>query len=371
MKNSQLFLFAVIFLAGCSSPSADQGSGSLYKPYHQPNHYISPKVESVIVDGVLEESEWSGASWTDLFQDIQGADLPKPSYDTRAKMVWNNDFLFVAAEISEPHVWATITQRDEVIFYDNDFEVFIDPDGDGHYYYELEVNAFATAWDLLLTMPYRDFGYAIDNWDINGLQVAVSVNGTINDPTDTDIGWTVEMAIPFSVLEECGGFKNSPVSGDFWRINFSRVEWKTEVNEGVYRKQINPATGKPFPEDNWVWSPQYHINMHMPEYWGYLIFSEESSNQDLSWNMPEDEILKWYLRNLYYLESSHFETHKQYTDVLSDLGWPSVAADKPVPEPRIILTPYGYVAALPNTANTGYLTITEKGLLSKRTNFND
>ena len=59
-----------------------------------------------------------------------------------------------------------MTERDSVIFRDNDFEVFIDPDGDTHAYYELEINALGTVWDLLLLKPYRDGGPAINGWDI-------------------------------------------------------------------------------------------------------------------------------------------------------------------------------------------------------------
>ena len=50
-------------------------------------------------------------------------------------------YFYVAAEMEEPHVWGTLTQHDAVIFQDNDFEVFIDPDGDNHEYYEFEINA--------------------------------------------------------------------------------------------------------------------------------------------------------------------------------------------------------------------------------------
>ena len=58
-------------------------------------------------------------------------------------MLWDDQFFYVGAELEEPHVWATLTERDSVIFHDNDFEVFIDPDGDTHLYYELEMNASA------------------------------------------------------------------------------------------------------------------------------------------------------------------------------------------------------------------------------------
>ena len=87
--------------------------------------------------------------------------------------------------MEEPDVWATLTARDSVIFHDNDFEVFIDPDGDTHEYYELEVNALGTEWDLMLVQPYRDGGPPIDAWDIAGLETGVDVRGTINRPGDS------------------------------------------------------------------------------------------------------------------------------------------------------------------------------------------
>ena len=85
-------------------------------------------------------------------------------------------------------MWATITTRDAVIFQDDDFEVFLDPGGDTHEYYELEVNALGTAWDLFLVKPYRDGGPALHAWDIAGLAVGVDVRGTINRPGDRDRG---------------------------------------------------------------------------------------------------------------------------------------------------------------------------------------
>ena len=65
-------------------------------------------------------------------------------------MLWDDDYLYIAAELEEPHVWATLTQHDAVIFHDNDFEVFLNPEGDSHLYAELELNALNTTWDLLL-----------------------------------------------------------------------------------------------------------------------------------------------------------------------------------------------------------------------------
>ena len=188
-------------------------------------------------------------------------------------MLWDDTYLYVGALLEEPHVWGTLTQHDSVIFQDNDFEIFIDPDGDNHEYYEIEINALNTEWDLFLKKPYRDGGPAINEWEIPGLKTAVHVSGTLNDPSDSDTSWSVEFAIPWKSLAEHAHRPAPPKDGDQWRINFSRVEWRHEIAGGKYRKI--PKT----PEDNWVWSPQGVVDMHRPERWGYLQFSTAKSGQ--------------------------------------------------------------------------------------------
>ena len=138
------------------------------------------------IDGKLDENAWAAAPWTDDFVDIEGDRKPAPRYRTRAKMLWDNEYFYIGAELEEPHVWATLTQHDSVIFHDNDFEVFINPAGDNHNYAEFEINALNTGWDLLLTKPYKDGGLAINSWEIPGLKKAVHVDGTLNHAGDRD-----------------------------------------------------------------------------------------------------------------------------------------------------------------------------------------
>ena len=93
-------------------------------------------------------------------------------------MLWDADYFYVGAELREPHVWGTLTAHDSVIFHDPDFEVFIDPNGDNHEYYEFEINALGTSWDLFLPKPYKDDGKPMNAWEIPGLKSAVFVDGT-------------------------------------------------------------------------------------------------------------------------------------------------------------------------------------------------
>ena len=148
------------------------------------------------IDGRLDDPAWQDAAWTADFVDIEGDARPRPALVTRARMLWDDQFFYVAAAMEEPHVWATLAQHDSVIFHDNDFEVFIDPNGDNHEYYEFEINALGTGWDLLLTRPYKDGGKAVNGWEIAGLKTAVHLDGTLNDPSDTDGGWSAEIASP-------------------------------------------------------------------------------------------------------------------------------------------------------------------------------
>ena len=94
-----------------------------------------------MIDGDLKDAAWDAAPWTDAFVDIEGDKHPKPRFRTRMKMLWDDEALYIAAELEEPHIWATLKEHDSVIFHDNDFEVFLDPDGDNHLYGELELNA--------------------------------------------------------------------------------------------------------------------------------------------------------------------------------------------------------------------------------------
>lgn len=225
--------------------------------------------EPIVIDGKIDEASWDAAPWSDDFVDIEGDAKPTPRFRTRVKMLWDDTNLYIAAELEEPHVQGTFTKHDSYIFHeDNDFEVFLDPDGDGLLYGELEMNALNTTWDLLLSKPYRDRGNAIDAWEIDGLRTAVHVNGTINNPSDKDRGWTIEIAWPWKGIKQIANCPVPPREGDQWRINFSRVEWDYQISEGKY---VRP---KKKPEANWVWSPQGAINMHLPERWGYLRFQK-------------------------------------------------------------------------------------------------
>jgi cellulose/xylan binding protein with CBM9 domain len=321
MSNRARALAAVL-IAIAATPGArgqQRTTADLEKLPFAPRHAIAYRAAAPLaIDGRLDEPAWRAVPWSDPFVDIEGR--RKAPFTTRVKMLWDDQAFYVGADLEESDVWSTLTERDSVIFQDNDFELFIDPDGDTHGYYELEINALGTVWDLLLVQPYRDGGPAIHGWDIAGLKSAVDVRGTINRPGDRDSGWSVEIAMPWKILQEAAPGRRAPRPGDQWRVNFSRVQWQLEAVKGTYAKRFDRKTGKPLPEDNWVWSPQGAIDMHMPERWGYVQFSDAAAGAGTDgFAEHPNELVKWALRRLYYRQRDYRAAHGRYAPDLASL----------------------------------------------------
>jgi len=330
-----------------------------------PYSYVTKHVKQPpVIDGDVEDAVWQQAQWTQDFQDIEGRLKPAPPLQTNVKMLWDDNYLYVAARIKDPHVWATLTHHDDIIYRDNDFELFIDPNNSTHKYFEIEVNALNTIFDLFLTKPYRNSGAAVTGWDTHGLRSAVKVQGTLNNPLDTDKGWTVEMAIPFKAIASV--FNRAKIKdGTTWRINFSRVEYDTKVQNGKYVK-LKDNNGKDLPEHNWVWSNQGLINMHYPERWGYLLFSERD---DTKFEMPYSEQQKKYLWLVYYKQKQWFKDHHEYLSSLKDLGIENkVMVSGNTNELKLEATPHQFMAYIADANTNVTYTIDQDGLVQQLIN---
>jgi hypothetical protein len=327
-----------------------------------PKNYVAAKTKiPIVIDGDESDASWSKAEWTDLFEDIENG--LKPKYATKVKMLWDETNFYIIAKMEEPHVWANLKQRDTIIFYNNDFEVFVDPDNDTFNYYELEINALNTAWDLFLTKPYRESDIVVANdWNISGLKSAVKINGTLNNPKDTDEGWVLEMAIPWAAYKTSFYDQNVPVD-KFWRVNFSRVNWQHSIKNGTYeRKKDNQ--GKFLPECNWVWSPIGVINMHEPEKWGYVYFSSKEENDTFA--IPQDEKVKWELYTLYRAQKGYFEKHKTWAKSITDLSKTSISVDGKILKPTIENHSSGYNILVKSPfSNTIYLLKQDGKIITK------
>lgn len=336
-----LFAWALAPLSGAEGPRLPawrERMAGIEPRGHVAHRAVNPPV----IDGRIDDPAWMAAPWTADFVDIEGDVKPRPSLRTRAKILWDERFLYVAAELEEQHLWGKLTEHDAVIFQDPDFEVFLDPDGDTHGYYEFEINALNTGWDLFLPKPYIDGGKARNEWEIPGLRTAVHLRGTLNDPRDTDIGWTVEMAFPWAAFRPpgsgSGAVAPAPADGDIWRMNFSRVQWQVVTSSGRYEKVPNT------PEDNWVWSPQGVIDMHRPEMWGRVLFSGKPASVAVVLPPVPGSDARRRAVELYYAQLDHRRAQGRWGQTLDELKWSASAG---VPAPELQATADGYRFAVP------------------------
>jgi hypothetical protein len=243
-----VFLLLALFLAPLASFAQNVPKPLEYECGHTTDDRIK-------IDGHITDDEWSTAPWSSDFVSIVGKPTsPKPKFTTHVKMLWSDTHLYIAAHLDETNVSAKLTDHDASLYNENAFEVFIDHDGDRKNYCELEYNALNTTMDLLMDKPYRDRGRPDLSFEVESMKTAVHIDGTLNDPKDTDRGWDIEIAIPFASLKSLG-VVDHPKAGDQWRVNFARAE---------YEEPEKPEWS--------VWSPHGRTDMHMPERFGYVKF---------------------------------------------------------------------------------------------------
>jgi len=345
-----------------------------------PKQYVAYKIrsnEQIVFDGRLDEKAWTDVGFTDRFMDIQGPDKPTPYLETRVKMRWDDQYLYVGAYLQEPRACANLTQNNSIVFQDNDFEIFIDPDGSNHFYKELEFNANNINWNLLLVRPYLNGGpavcnytvagqcdisapdFGVPNWDIApNLPSAVYVDGKLNDPISGSRFWSIEVGIPISEYLLYEQKSSPPRHGTLWRVDFSRVQWHISIHRAdtgwVYWK-VN------MPEDNWVWQPTYYDppNIHLPETWGYLQFADGNINQTRVEKDPQWPI-RDALMKVYYAQTNYNEIHNQYAPNLSTLVQagllPSYVADGACTSPpQIMLNSKGFEASSKKGGSLGHV----------------
>uniref|UniRef100_K3WU16 Carbohydrate-binding domain-containing protein n=1 Tax=Globisporangium ultimum (strain ATCC 200006 / CBS 805.95 / DAOM BR144) TaxID=431595 RepID=K3WU16_GLOUD len=296
---------AIAALAGEAPVSSFSCDFSSFHPQRYAVYHLQSQIKdaepAITIDGVLNESAWEKTRWTDEFVDIRGLrHWSQPWFATKVKMRYDDNFLYVGAYLEEAEIWANVTHRNDVVFHDNDFEVFVDADGSTHNYKEFEVNAINTTWNLWLNRPYRDGGHEnstrvdlLHGFDMfrHGMKSAVYMKGNPNDAGERLHFWTVEIALPLRELALHSQAVLPPRPYTFWRINFSRVEWTVATtSSGGYVKVRGEV------EENWVWSPQYAVNMHMPENWGYIQFRPHFEDEGFDSDVPMDP--EWKVRYL-------------------------------------------------------------------------
>lgn len=259
-------------------------------------HYTCLRTRAPLaVDADLSKAAWKKAIRSPRFVDMVTGE---PGYfDTRAAALWSDEALHIAFWIEEPFVEAALTERDSLVFNENDVEIFIDG---GDCYYEFEINARGTVYEVFFIWKdaYRRGGrfdvpefdlisaltfggdydrtgatfwrgthprgprWAFRNWDFPEMRSAVRVDGKINDRSVADKGWVAEIALPWAGMQWlANGRSLPPKDEDVWRIFFGRFE------------KLTPSGVEVQPHPAWCWNRHGVYDTHLPERWTYVHFS--------------------------------------------------------------------------------------------------
>ena len=227
------------------------------------------KGSSIVVDGIGDEFAWQLAPEVGEFTRFQKKDDLVVQHRTTAKMLWDEDNLYVLVTVYDPDIWSTMTERDkDCLCQEETIEIFIDPDGNELDYTEIHINCLNTINDLWIPskgFKYRD-GSPVDwpdlfSWTLEGMQHGVMNYGTVNDKTDVDQGSVFEFAMPWKGFGKIAGSANIPPKpGDIWRININRYERPREGDDKI------ELSG---------WSPLNLQSYHVPERFGYVRFVDK------------------------------------------------------------------------------------------------
>jgi hypothetical protein len=214
-----------------------------------PVYEVSRTATPIKVDGKLDELVWSKA--TPLREFRQNLDGSPGIAKTEARLLYDNDFLYVSFRCVDQNIWATFKNRDEHLWDEEVVELFVQADPAQKSYIELEVNPLAAMLDIYLLDIRKPLNY--QSWNSSRLKWGVEVFGTV-DGKDGDREWTSEIALP---MEDVVTARNLPPrAGDRWRVNLYRVE-----------KLPTPAL--------LAWSPTFKDDFHLPERFGEIVFSSK------------------------------------------------------------------------------------------------
>ncbi len=214
-----------------------------------PTYEVKRAPSVVTIDGKLDEAAWSAAGVIE-FQ-FPWSQQTGAKQKTTARLLWNDEYLFVGYQCEDSDIVAHYLQRDDPTYKDDAVEIFINPDPAQTFYYGMEMNARATLYDYFNIFPRM----LLARVNFTGVQIATNIRGTLNQTGDKDEGWSLEVAIPWKNFEELAK-QLPPAPGSIWTANLNRWDG-TEPNRRL-SEWSDSGLEKPDP--------------HNPRRFGKLIF---------------------------------------------------------------------------------------------------
>lgn len=241
-----------IVLIAIATMCLAQGCRSLC-PWYSPGEeeytamYTSTPIK---IDGNLDEAVWKKAR---SLKFITHTDYDVPVSDTKAKILWDDQYLYVGFEAADKDLYGYMKNRDASTCREDVLEFFFNTTPKKTPYYNFEINSLGTVYDAF-SVNYNFAGGVPrwSKWNCEGLKVATQVRGSMNDCRDVDEGWSLEVAIPFKSLETIKG--KTPMSGDVWKFHVARYDYSIYLPNEIGREISScvPFDGSFHIQDTWI-----------------------------------------------------------------------------------------------------------------------
>ncbi len=213
-----------------------------------PRYEVKRAATPIVIDGKPDDKAWAAAGKIELIfpWDAQTGAKQK----TTARLLWDDQYLYVAYECEDADIVAFHTERDDPTYLDDAVEIFLNPmPSQTGIYYGLEMNARATLYDYTMYQSR----YLFKQFNLQGVKLATFIDGTLNLRGDQDKGWSLEVAIPWANFD---ALSKRPVPGAVWSANVNRWDG-VEPNRRM---------------SNWSDPVQPTPNPHVPARFGQLVF---------------------------------------------------------------------------------------------------
>ena len=221
---------------------------------------------SITLDGKADEPAWRRAQViTNFAMPWLGAGAHPAPTATKARLLWDRDFLYFHAEMQDHDIYASETNHDGYLWLGDVFEIFLKPAKDKKGYYEFEFNPANATLDMFL--PSRGGG-GFNRFKSDGafhLESNVRLDGTLNNYLDTDKGWSVEGRIPWKDFARTGG---RPEPGEEWTFALCRADFSVG--------QDDPALSTS--------APLQRLDFHNFESYSPLRFIGPAAETRVPWN---------------------------------------------------------------------------------------
>jgi hypothetical protein len=181
----------------------------------RPRYEVRRAAAPVTIDGHVNTKEWSQASPAFEFifpwEQQTGA-----KQKTRARLLWDDVNLYIAYEVEDTDIVAQFTERDAWVYRDDTVEIFLNVrPSQTVAYYAIEANVRGAMMDYFCA----DARFYIKKLQMEGVKLAVQIDGTLNQREDQDRGWSVELAIPW---ENFSDMAKVPQAGTVFTANLNR-----------------------------------------------------------------------------------------------------------------------------------------------------